>query len=215
LCVAQIDTGHIAIKLPPLNTLLDTAYKTSPLLKVQEQLLNKKKILTSIEKKSWLKAVSITGNYSRGTNNAQIDGNLIPTYTTTVTNLYGAGFSLNLSLATILNRKKVISVSKINYEMEKYLFEDKKRELRKLIVELYSAVLLSQKVLEIISDGLTISDMNYSYAEIEYKNNTMSLADFSKVHAESLRTKVYYEEAKREYLLSIVTLEETVGIKIR
>jgi len=214
-CIAQEDTTISIIELPPLGTLLDSAYQNSPLIKSQEHYLDQKKLLTSIEKKAWLNAISINANYTRGTNNAQIDGNLIPTYTTTVTNLFGAGFSLKLSLETILNRKNYISVIKSQYAMEEARLEEIKIVLKKMIIDLYTKVQVNKKRIEILNSADIISEMSYSYAELQFKNNTIDLAVFSKVQEQNVRTKLLYEESKQQYLKSLMDLETTVGIKLR
>ena len=215
VCVAQTDTAATPIKLPPLATLIDSAYNNSPLLQSQELLVYQKKILTNIQKKSWLNSLSFNSSYSRGTNNAQTEGIVIPTYTKTSSDWYNTGLSFNISLSTILNRKNVISISKINYEIEKNNLEEGKKALRKLILNLYTDVLLNEKILKIRNDAVTISNMNFSYAEIEYKNNSITLADFTRIHEANIKSNIFYEESKRDYWVSIAVLEETAGIKLR
>jgi outer membrane protein TolC len=215
ICIAQVDSSFSSLRLPNLSTLIDSAYNNSPLLQSQELKLSQKEILTKIEKKMWMKSLSFNSNYSRGTNNSQIDGIVIPTYTQTSSNWYNTGLSLNISLSTILNRKNVISISKINYTIEENKLEEAKRSLRKIILELYTLVLMNEKILKIRNNAVIISRMNFSYAELEYKNNSISLADYSRIHEGNIKSNILYEESKRDYLLSISILEETVGIKLR
>ncbi len=211
---SQTDTEIDAINLPALENLLDSAYQNSPLLKSQELLVQQKKIMTSIEKKSWMNALSFNSNYSQGTNNAQTEGVVIPSYTKTSSAWYNAGLSFNISLSTLLNRKNSISISKINQEIEQNNLEEGKSILKKLLFDLYTKVILDEKKLKIRNQAAVFSNLNFSYAEIEYKNNTITLAEFTKIHESKIKSNINYEEAKRNFKLSIVALEELVGIKL-
>ena len=71
------------------------------------------------------------------------------------------------------------------------------------------------KRIEILNSADIISEMSYSYAELQFKNNTIDLAVFSKVQEQNVRTKLLYEESKQQYLKSVMDLETTVGIKLR
>ena len=214
-CFAQLDTNLFLIKLPALATLIDSAYINSPLIQSQELIVEQKKIYTSIEKKAWLNSLFLNSNYSRGTNNAQTEGVIVPTFTKTSSDWYNAGLSFNISLATILNRKNFISISKINHEIEINNLQEGKKDLQKLILKLYTEVLMYQKILKIRNDALVVSSINYSYAEIEYQNNSITLTDFTRIHESTIKSTIFYEEAKRDYLISIGDLEEAVGIKLR
>ncbi len=214
LGLAQTETDTNSVNLPILSILIDSAYQHSPMLKSQELLVQQKKIMTSIEKKSWMNALSFNSNYSQGTNNAQTEGVVIPSYTKTSSAWYNAGLSFNISLSTLLNRKNSISISKINYEIEQNNLEEGKAILRKLLLELYTNVLLNEKKLRIRNEAVIIANLNFSYAEIEYKNNSITLAEFTKIHESTIKSNIYYEESKRDYQLSIAVLEELVGIKL-
>ena len=162
-----------------------------------------------------LNSLSFNSNYSRGTNNAQTEGIFIPSYTKTNSDWYNTGLSFNISLSTILSRKNFISISKINHEIEINNLQESKKVIRKLILQLYTEVLMYQKILKIRNDALVVSSINYSYAEIEYQNNSITLTDFSRIHEPTIKSTIFYEESKRDYLISIGALEEAVGIKLR
>jgi len=215
ICTAQVENSINSIELPPLHLILDSALKNSPIIHSQQLLVNQNKVLTSIEKKSWSKLLSFNSNYSRGTNNTQIEGGLVQSYTNTLSNWYGVGLSLNIPLSSILNRKHNIENVKINYEIETSNLNQIRIELQKLITTLYMDINLKAKTLELRSDALIVSNIQFSYAEIKFKNSSIDITDFSKIHEINVQTKIFYEEAKRDYILSLSILEETAGIKLR
>lgn len=203
-------------KLPPLSYLIEVAYENSPLLNSQENIIEQKKLELKIEKKSWLNFISLNSNYSRGTNNAQINGTtVIQTNTSTVSNWYNTGVSLNLPLAMIANRKQNTSIRKLNQSIEEDNLEILKQKIKLLIADLYSNIELKMRILELRSDASLQANLNYKYAEIEFKNNTINIAEFSKVYEEYIKSKIQFEEAKKDYWYAIKLLEENVGKKIK
>jgi outer membrane protein TolC len=205
-----------SIKLPTLSYLIEVAYENSPLIKSQTNVIEQKKIELKIEKKSWLNFISVNSNYSRGTNNAQINGTtVIQTNTSTVSNWYNTGVSLNLPFAAIISRKQNASIRKLNQSIEEDNLEILKQKIKLLIADLYSNIELKMRILELRSDASLQSNINYKYAEIEFKNNTITIAEFSKVYEEYIKAKIQFEEAKKDYWYAIKLLEENVGKKIK
>ena len=203
-------------KLPPLSYLIELAYKNSPLIKSQENIIEQKELEIRIEKKTWLKYVSLNGNYSRGTNNTQTNGNTIfQNYTSSEVNWYNAGVNLNLPFSAISNRKHRTSIKRVNQLIEENNLELIRREIKLLIADQYVNVELKLKTLELRGDALLQSNLNYEYAQIEFNNNAISIADLSKVHEENVKAKINYEESKKDYWLSIKNLEVNIGQKIK
>lgn len=209
------DTSKIT-QLPPLSYLIEIACNNSPLIRNQENIIEQKGLELKMEKKSWLNYISLNSNYSRGTNNAQINGStVVPTYTTTASNWYNAGVSINLPFSALANKKHNTSLKKLNQSIEEDNLELLRKNIKLLIADLYSDIELKMKVLELRADAVLQSNLNYEYAEIEFKNNTISIAELSKVHEENVKAKIQYEESKKDYWLAIKLLEENVGQKIK
>ncbi len=198
-------------KLPPLYYLIELAYENSPLLNSQENIIEQKKLELKMEKKSWLNYISLNSNYSRGTNNAQINGStVLPTYTSTASNWYNTGVSINLPISSLANKKHNTSIKKLNQSIEEDNLELLRKNIKLLIADLYSEIELKMKVLELRADAVLQSNLNYEYAEIEFNNNTISIAELSKVHEENVKAKIQYEESKKDYWLAVKLLEENV-----
>ena len=65
------------------------------------------------------------------------------------------------------------------------------------------------------NDAVVISEINYNYAEVELGNNAIELLDYSKIHIETVKAKIFMLEARRDYTLALSLLEEVSGVKIK
>ncbi len=171
--------------------------------------------LVKNERISWLKALALTSNYNYGTNSTNIDGNIAQTYSTTATNWYGAGLSLSLPLSVVINRSRNIQIAKIDYEIEKENLREIKISLNKIVSELYINTQLNERVLRLRSNSLQTMEVNYHLASLEFKDNIIDISSFSKIHEIYTTASISFEKARSDYELSIIKLEETIGIKLR
>jgi outer membrane protein TolC len=120
-----------------------------------------------------------------------------------------------LPLIDILNRKEQIEIAKL--EMEKNIDNLRYVEdnIRLEVIQRYSAIQLNSKILFHREEALSICKMQLSYADLEYNNNSIEIADFSRVHDSFVKAIVAYEEARSNYLNSIMILEEITGVNLR
>jgi outer membrane protein TolC len=213
--IAQTESDSSLIKLPPLKNLIDSAYINSPVILSQKVVIEQRNLETDIEKKLWLKLISVNSNYSRGTNNAQVEGTLTPTFSTTVTNWYGAGASIKIPLSFIANRKKQISITKLRKSVEENKLYELKRNLKILIIDLYMDALLKGKIMSLKNEAIVMANLNYKYAEISYKNNTLEMEMYTKAFEANVNAKINFEIAKTNYIIALSLLEENVGIKLK
>lgn len=218
-CLAQKtgseETTSYIINLPPLQDLIDSAYVNSPVIRSQKLLTKQQKFVVSNERSSWLKALALTSNYNYGTNSTNVDGSIGQSISRSATNWYGAGVSLSLPLSVVLNRRRNIQIAKIDCEIEHENLKDIIRTLNKIISEIYINTQLKEKILDLRSDALQTMEINYSLALLEFKDNIMDISSFSKIHETHIAANISFERAKSEYKLSLIKLEETIGIKLR
>jgi outer membrane protein TolC len=214
-CLAQEDSSLTMLNLPPLNLLLDSAYIHSPVILSQKVVIEQRNLETDIEKNSLLKLISVNSNYSRGTINAQVEGSLTPTFSSTVTNWYGAGAAVKIPISTLVNRKKQISITKLRKSIEENKLTELKKNLKILIISLYMDVLLKEKIMYLKNESIAMANLNYKYAEISYKNNTLEIEMYTKAFDANVNAKINFEIAKTNYIIALSLLEENVGIKLK
>ncbi|MDB4533975.1 TolC family protein [Vicingaceae bacterium] len=201
--------------MPNLKNLIDSAYINSPVILSQKVVIEQRNLETDIEKNLWLKLISVNSNYSRGTNNVQIEGALTPTFSSTVTNWYGAGASIKIPISTIVNRKKQISIAKLQKSIEENKLAELKKSLKTLIINLYMDVLLKEKIMSFKNESIVMANLNYKYAEISYKNNTLEIEMYTKAFEANINAKINFEIAKTNYIVALSLLEGNVGIKLK
>lgn len=205
------------IELPTLQEVYIMALNYSPLLKSKKQIIDKKKINISIEKKMWLKSIQFEGNININENiNAyNYPQTQITNRVNNLTNAYGAGVSLKISLYELLGRKNDINIAKIEHEIEEDTYKSNLQFFRNKINDIYLDVKMKQEVYLLRIEALGVANITHEYAELELRNNKIKLADYSRVHETKVKMQVALYQAKKNYLLALAILEEEIGIKIR
>ena len=203
--------------LPPLSDVIDSAMIKSFEIRAQKVIIQQKKEITSIEKKKILRALTFNSQYSRGNNVAAIDNQLVnqPYYTKAVTDFYSGGIFLNISIFQVAARKNNIDNAKLQIEVEKNNLEIFKRNLKIKISNLYLDCELKYKIMKMRREALSISNMNFSYIENSFANNSTKMSIYSDVAEVNIKLKVAYEQSYTDYLKSIIILEEISGLKLQ
>jgi outer membrane protein TolC len=219
---AQRDSATTAttsnlLTLPPLIHVVDSALQNASIIDAQKKRIQQKKELTSIERKKIFRALTINSQYSYGNNSALIDNQRAtqPYLTATATNFYSGGLFINVSIYQIIARKNNIENARLQIEIEKDNLEIIKRNIRVEITNLYLDCSLKAKVVHLRRNALSISNMNYEFAEQSFAENTIKIQTYTDVAEVNVKMKVAFEQAFSDYIRSIITLEEYSGIKIR
>ena len=214
---AQIDSTIASVVFPTLETFIDSALAHSPTLKAQKLFVLQKQEAIQIEKKLILRAVTLNSQYSVGNNSAVVNNQLLgnPYNTGTFTNFYSGGVFLNLSIFQVAARKNQIQTAEIAYQIEEEKLIELERQLKLTVSKLYSNCLVAQGVYELRLDALSISDINYTYAEAAFEDNTLKLQEYTDAVEVNVKLKVAAEQARQEYIEAILTLEQITGIKIK
>lgn len=205
------------IVLPPLSDVVDSALKNDYIIEAQKIRIQQKRELTSIEKKKIFRALTLNSQYSYGNNSALVDNQRAtqPYLTATATNFYSGGVFINVSVFQFIARKNNIENARLQIEIEKINLELTKRNITVEITNLYLECALKAKLVKLRRDALSVSNMNFSYAEQSYAENSMKIQTYTDVAEVNVKMKVGYEQAFSDYIKSIVKLEQYAGIKIR
>lgn len=215
--ITQDQEESFLLTLPPLVDLVDSALENTFLINAQQKRIQQKKELTSIEKKKIFRALTLNTQYSYGNNSAVVDNQRAnqPYLTATATNFYSGGLFINVSLYQFIARKNNIENARLQIEIEKDNLEIMKRNIRVEITNLYLDCSLKAKVVKLRRNALSVSNMNFEYAEQSFAENTMKIQTYTDIAEVNVKMKVAYEQAFSDYIKSIVTLEEYSGTKIR
>ena len=54
-------------------------------------------------------------------------------------------------------------------------------------VEMYVDIEVSSTMLLLRNEAVSVSNLQYSYAAVEFKNNTISIAEYSRVHEANVK----------------------------
>lgn len=205
------------IELPSLQEVYILALNNSALLKSKKKKVDQRELKIAVQKRLWLKSLQFGGNINI---NENIDIYSYPDIDVTnrvnnLKNWYGAGISLQISLYTLLGRKKNIDIAKIDYDIEQHIYEDNLQAFRNKINEIYLDVKMKQEVYSLRMEALGVANITHEYAELELKNNTMKLVDYSSIHETKVKMQVSYHQSKKNYILALAILEEQIGIKLR
>ena len=200
--------------LPPLHELIDSAMKNSPFLRVTDMEQKRQESMLGIEKTSWTDLVMLNTNYNYGNNVSNVYGPGVPqSISITARHSFGVSGYLQIPISSIVNRKKRMRIATINYEEAKEALIAAKRDLRKLVTNLYIEVIMKKRVFILRSDALQSLDMSFHIAELEFKDNMISILDFSKVHEMYMKSQIEFEISRKNYLVALSSLENIAGIR--
>ena len=212
---ANNDIVDISIELLPLHQLIDSAKLNSPLLHQQAFLIERRQLMIRQQKNIWLKSIKLNSSYTYGNNYSIIDGTMGEISTNIASNRYGLGVSISLPLYDIFSRKNTIKMADIDYKIEKEELIEIEMFIEQTITEMYYNIQLKGKILSIRNDALVVSNINFNYTELEFQNNTIDISVYSKVLEVKVKAQVALENAKTDYLISLMNLEVAVGINLR
>lgn len=206
------------ILLPPLEELIDAAIKNNPAVEFTRLGIEVKESLVGSERNYWTRNFGFQADASYGNiNNSAYsveagDDNLLSTSTTQWN--YGAGLYLKIPIYDLINRKALVKQAKLEVDQAKSMEESMKNEIRKLVIEQYQKVILTQKLLDIKSQNMGNAKVNMQMVEKEFRNGVTTVLEYSRVSDITTKVKIEYETAKSEFFLAKKLLENTVGFKI-
>lgn len=212
----ELDKDDVFNEILPMSNLVDSAIKNSPLVNAQLIFISQKMVLVSSQKKMILRALTFNSQYSIGNNSASVNNQLLglPYNTATATNFYSGGVFLNLSMYQIFARKTNINEAKMAHMIELENLEQIKQQIRLKVAMLYTNFMMKEKILKMRQDALSVSNMQYKYAEQAFVSNAIKVQEYSDIVEVNVKLKVAYEQAYTEYLQIMIELEEVTGTKI-
>lgn len=209
--------GNSELKIPSLDAVIDSVIKNNAMLKFRKQGIGVKESTLASEKIYWTRNLGVQAETRYGTLNsfsAGVDGPSAPAFTSITTQFnYNVGVYLKFPVFDFLNRKKQITLARLEVEQAVSLEQSLKDEIRQMVIRLYHDLLLKQNLLRIKSEGLSNGRINMQMAEKEFRNGVIQVTEFARISGITSELESDYEFAKSEFLIAKSILEDMAGFK--
>lgn len=214
---AEIDIEN-NIKLPPLNTFIESAYE-HPSVQIYQAMKDEREAELKMKKNEWLDYVRIVGNYQYGqlTSLTSNSDTYTPMYYENEgkkQNFFNVGVNISIPVSSFFNNKQKIRVEKAKINQLNYQYEMSVEERRLKIVEAYNEVTQSMSVLKAKSDAAVLYQAQMKISEQAFINGKISIIELSLERSRCATALVAYQEGKAAYQRAITLLEMLTNKKI-
>jgi len=205
----------ITTRIPPLETLIDSAIANSPYLKNRNNMVTKMQYEFKTAQRKILNFLSVSGSMNYGRNSFSTLSDIIPIIETSTQDnfVYSVGLSLRLSLFDVVNRKNELNIARKEIEESINSREEKIFEIKKEVTFQYNDLILKQKLLKVASDNMLTSQMRMVMIEQKFLNNEIALEELSRIMEWHSDAQIAYETAAIELMNAYILLELTCGLK--
>jgi outer membrane protein TolC len=203
------------LNVPPLDTLVAIALRTSPSLKMQEALMRKNAYLVKSERQQWTDALAtdITAGFGNQSLLVQQPTNEVTTFNN-FNNGYRIGATLRISLYDLFGRKNEVGMAINEYEESAYKKDVLAQEVVSEVTSMYYILIASKNILQIKSEAKHATALNRSMAEKEFNEANIPVAELSRIIEISSKAATEYEYAKQDFYKNIRLMENIVGVKL-
>lgn len=203
-------------QLLPVDSLIDLAISHNPGVKMQEALIQSGEQQVKYASKEWLHDIVFNFNNSYGNSSLFYTTNETPveTQSKNLTTGYRAGVNINIPLYELFGRNNRINVYRAELQAKEQKEKDLELELSRRVIYEYNYVLASHRIMLIASNTNQASALHLQMAEQEFKEGTISVADFSRVTEFANKSQIDFEIAKREFFSWYQQLERLIGVRM-
>lgn len=212
-------TSDAFFELRPLNAILADAEQHSPALKMEqldaEILYSDLRIL----KKEWANYLALSGSFQVG--NVQFIDNLSSgstpdVRTVTRENIFAvAGVSIRLPLSDFITKAERRRQLEIQLDQERLNLQQKKFELRQLVIRQYNDLQRALRLMEIRNRDLNFHELTTETAERYFREGSMDLEEYTNAFNRRNEAEIRLEEAKMDAQLLYLLLRELAGKEIK
>ncbi|GAE85545.1 TolC family protein [Bacteroides reticulotermitis] len=206
-----LDDNFSNILLPPLDVLFENA-KNSPVYEMADVKAAIERKLLAKEKRSVLGFFSLRGSYQYGmfgNESTYTDVAIAPylTYSTQAQNGYTVGAGVNIPLDQLFDLKARVTRQKLSVKSAELEREIKYDEIKKNIIEMYAMATSQLKVLQLRSENLVLSNLQYEISEKNFANGTIESNELADYKERQSQAREAYENSKFELTKSLMILE--------
>lgn len=209
----------ITQRIPPLETLIDSAIANSPFLKNSYNLITQKEYEYLSARREILRGFGFLGNATWGRYNYSTIATSVNDPTAIQDNslrdqtAYSVGVYLRVSIYDLVNRKNSINIARKQLEAAINSKEEEIFNIKKEITTLYNNLILKQMLLKTRSDNLLTSEMRMAMVEKKFVNSQISLEEMSRLMEFHADGKTKFQIAKSEFMDAYSLLELSCGMK--
>ena len=216
---SQTENSETGWQLPPLQVLIDSALIKSPILKGAGMEVLMSQYLLKDAQRDWMENINFTADarygsmfdYSRMAENT---GSFIPISDNVYSMNYGVGMSAYLPISDIFDRKRKIQKAQLQINQSESRKEEIEQTVKQTVIAAYYEALTSQKTLGMRAEISSSASMLYDQSKLDYAENRITLAEFTKANEVFLTAKNEEETQKYNLLRAVRTLEVIVGIEL-
>jgi outer membrane protein TolC len=205
----------IEFKFPPLQVVIDSAIKRSPMLSFRKHHIGVVESTLESERIYWTRNLGIQGDsrYGNLSNFATSEDGVSNTAALTTAKQfnYSIGVYLKFPVFDVLNRKNQIKLAKLEVEEAISMAEFTKEEIRQTIIRLYQDLVLKQKLLQIRSRSLGDGRVNMEMVEKEFRNGVVPISEYVRINGMTANMEADYEKAMSEFITAKQLLEDMAG----
>lgn len=194
-------------ELPTLTECIDSAIVHSPMIKYYDALVDRAEFNLKAFRTMWLEQVTVDfeSKYGQYGTSQVLDQLSLG---------YGTAFRVRIPINLFVGRK-----SQLNVKHSEILSRERERDqmvqrLKIDVTKFYTDVTLAENTLFIRNESLQNAKVNYEYAQHEFNDSQIDITDYSRVYEYYVQCQVLYEEARNQYRLALLILEEMIGIRL-
>jgi len=216
---ANFFKDDIALLLPPLQALIDSAIAKNPTLKSREMEVKVLEHKLRSERVKWSENVGFQtdvrygtfNNFSTNTAEGQTP-NLLATQTSQMN--YGVGAYIKMPLFDFLDYKHMIGAAKAEVDKALHLTEEQRDVIRQVVIKQYQEVVLKQRLMRISSKYVETARINTVMAEKEFQSGMIKVSELASVSDNYSNAEAEYETAKTEFITAFMILEEITKTRL-
>jgi len=210
-------TDDIQNKILPLEALIDSAIANDPRVKLEAFQVEYNKYNVISARRDWTKNFGFQANadygnwyYSDRDELTRIDRFYL---TESRRSTFAVGVYLKFPIYYIIDRKNDIHKKKKLVEIAMMYREEKVREVRQEVVELYNRMLEQQAMIRISNEYQQYSLVDISMAELEFLNGEIPASELTRLKDFQTQRALYFAEQVWRFNRFLESLEEVVGIR--
>ncbi len=204
-------------KIPPLETLIDSAIKNSPRIRLEELKATRVRYDIKTERRKWTEHLGFEGliNYGHWYFNDRDELTKLDRFYLTESrrSTYNGQFYIKLPLFAIVDRRNNINKKKKELEMAMVEREIQIRELRTKVIEIYYDLVGYQTKLKGRMKYQEVSEMMMQMAVNRWLSGDIPAEEYNRQLDYKTRGDESYNETLRLFQKAYVMLEEVAGIK--
>ncbi len=211
----NMEKDDISTMIPPLQTLIDSAIAHNPGLKSSEAQINAGRYSLLSARRLWTKNLSLSadlryGNFTNYSNDAFTD---IAVATNKSEFRYGAGGTVKFVIYDFVDRKNQLRIAQAGINDVTSLGEEKKSELRKMVITYYNDLILKQRLLKLSAKNIETIRITMQMVEKEFLNGVIPLTEYARMSGIVSDSEAAFESARMDFMTAYMLLEEVVCMK--